>query len=60
MINNATLGLFAGLLLAIAATTGGFGGFVLAVLLGAVGLTLGLQRDGVVDLGALLRSRNRG
>jgi len=60
MINNATLGLFAGLLLAIAANTGGFGGFVLAVLLGAVGLTLGLQRDGVVDLGALLRSRNRG
>ncbi|GAA3694595.1 DUF2273 domain-containing protein [Gordonia hankookensis] len=60
MANNATIGLIAGLLLAIAATTGGFGGFVLALVLGAVGLAIGLQRDGVVDLGALLRSRNRG
>lgn len=60
MGNNATIGLFVGLLLALAATTGGFGGFVLALLLGVVGLTLGLQRDGAIDLGALLRSRNRG
>ncbi|ACY22553.1 hypothetical protein Gbro_3349 [Gordonia bronchialis DSM 43247] len=60
MNNNATLGLLVGLLLAIAATTGGFGGFVLAVLLGGIGLALGLQRDGTIDLGALLRSRNRG
>lgn len=60
MTNNATIGLFAGLLLALAVTTGGFGGFVLAVLLGGIGLAIGLQRDGTVDLGALLRSRNRG
>ncbi|GAC66463.1 hypothetical protein [Gordonia soli] len=60
MTNNATIGLLAGLLLAIAVTTGGFGGFVLAILLGGIGLALGLQRDGAVDLGALLRSRNRG
>lgn len=60
MGNNATIGLFAGLLLALAVTTGGFGGFVLALVLGAVGLALGLQRDGVVDLGALLKNRNRG
>ncbi|AZG48717.1 DUF2273 domain-containing protein [Gordonia insulae] len=60
MANNAMIGLFAGLLLALAAITGGFGGFVFAVVLGAIGLALGLQRDGVIDLGALLRSRNRG
>ncbi|GAA1480854.1 hypothetical protein GCM10009624_12940 [Gordonia sinesedis] len=60
MGNNATIGLIAGLLLAVAATTGGFGGFVLAVVLGVIGLALGLQRDGTIDLGALLRSRNRG
>lgn len=60
MGNNAVIGLFVGLLLALAVTTGGFGGFVLAVLLGAIGLAVGLQRDGTVDLSALLRSRNRG
>ncbi|MGV9825278.1 MULTISPECIES: DUF2273 domain-containing protein [unclassified Gordonia (in: high G+C Gram-positive bacteria)] len=60
MGNNAMLGLLAGLLLAIAATTGGFGGFILAVLLGAFGLALGLHRDGSIDLGAILKSRNRG
>lgn len=60
MGNNAMIGLFAGLLLAIAATTGGFGGFVLAIVLGVIGLLLGLQRDGVIDLGAVLRNRNRG
>ncbi|MFT4044000.1 MAG: DUF2273 domain-containing protein [Gordonia sp. (in: high G+C Gram-positive bacteria)] len=60
MSNNAIIGLIAGLLLAIAATTGGFGGFILAVVLGVSGLALGLQRDGSIDLGALLRSRNRG
>ncbi len=60
MSDNATIGLLAGLLLAIAVTTGGFGGFILAVVLGAIGLSIGLQRDGVIDLGALLKSRNRG
>ncbi|MGJ0118812.1 DUF2273 domain-containing protein [Williamsia sp. MIQD14] len=60
MNNNATIGLIVGLLLAIAATTGGFGGFILAVLLGAVGLAVGLHRDGTIDLSGLLRSRNRG
>lgn len=60
MSSNATTGLFAGLLLALAVTTGGFGGFVLALVLGAIGLALGLQRDGVIDLASLLRGRNRG
>ncbi|MGU3291092.1 DUF2273 domain-containing protein [Williamsia sp. M5A3_1d] len=60
MNNNATIGLIVGLLLAIAATTGGFGGFILAIVLGAIGLAVGLHRDGTIDLSGLLRSRNRG
>jgi hypothetical protein len=59
-MNNATLGLFAGLLLAIAGAAGGFGGFLFAVALGGIGLALGAHRDGTVDLGALLRSKGRG
>lgn len=59
-MNYATLGLFAGLLLAIAGATGGFGGFLFAVALGALGLALGAHRDGTIDLGALLRGRGRG
>ncbi|MGB3673256.1 MAG: hypothetical protein WA988_02325 [Candidatus Nanopelagicales bacterium] len=59
-MSNATLGLFAGLLLAIAGITGGFGGFLFAVVLGGVGLAVGAHRDGSIDLGALLRSRGRG
>ncbi|WP_238419877.1 DUF2273 domain-containing protein [Gordonia sp. 'Campus'] len=59
-MNNATIGLFVGLLLALAAVAGGLAGFLLAVVLGAAGLVLGLNRDGAIDLGALLRSRGRG
>jgi uncharacterized membrane protein len=59
-MSNATLGLFAGLLLAIAGITGGFGGFMFAVVLGGLGLAVGAHRDGSIDLGALLRSRGRG
>lgn len=59
-MSNATLGLFAGLLLAIAGITGGFGGFLFAIVLGGLGLAVGAHRDGSIDLGALLRSRGRG
>lgn len=59
-MNNAILGLFAGLLLAIAGAAGGFGGFLFAVALGAIGLAIGAHRDGTVDLSALLRGRGRG
>ena len=59
-MNNAIVGLFAGLLLALAAVAGGLAGFLLAIALGAAGLVLGLNRDGNIDLGALLRSRGRG
>lgn len=59
-MNYAMLGLFAGLLLAIAGATGGFGGFLFAAALGALGLALGAHYDGTIDLGALLRGRGRG
>ncbi len=60
MPQNAVVGMIAGLLLAIAAITGGFGGFVLALVLGAIGVLAGLQRDGVIDVRDVVRSRNRG
>ncbi|GAC01722.1 hypothetical protein GONAM_32_00460 [Gordonia namibiensis NBRC 108229] len=59
-MNNAMIGMFVGLLLALAAVAGGLAGFLLALALGALGLVLGLNRDGTIDLGALLRSRGRG
>lgn len=59
-MNNAIIGMFLGLLLALTLIAGGLGGLLLALALGAVGLLLGLNRDGTVDLGALLRSRGRG
>ncbi|MFT4127338.1 MAG: DUF2273 domain-containing protein [Gordonia sp. (in: high G+C Gram-positive bacteria)] len=60
MNSYAAVGLLAGLLLAIAISVGGFSGFLLALVLGGGGLVAGLQRDGVIDLRAVLRSRNRG
>lgn len=59
-MTTSTLGLLAGILLGIAAATGGFGGFLLALVLGAIGYLLGGHRDGEFDLGALFRGRNRG
>ncbi len=59
-MNNAVLGLFVGILLAIAGVIGGFGGFLFAVVLGGIGFAIGAHRDGTLDLGALLRSRGRG
>ncbi|NLG54555.1 MAG: DUF2273 domain-containing protein [Rhodococcus sp.] len=59
-MSNSALGLLAGLLLALAAITGGFTGFILAILLGGVGLAIGAHRDGRIDLGAVLHNRGRG
>lgn len=58
-MNFPIVGLFAGLLLALAGTTGGFGGFLLALVLGVAGYLLGAQKDGSVDLGALVPNNNR-
>ncbi len=59
-MSTSTIGLLAGLLLGIAAATGGFWGFLIALVLGVVGYLVGGQYDGEVDLGQLLGGRRRG
>ena len=59
-MNKAVIGLFAGLLLALAALVGGFWGLVLALVFGLIGVVVGLQLEGTLDLGAVVRSRGRG
>ena len=58
-MTTSALGLLTGLLLAIAATTGGLTGFLLALVLGGLGYGLGLWRDGEVDPMSLRRGRPR-
>jgi hypothetical protein len=55
-MTSSTIGLIAGLLLAIA----GFAGFLLALVLGAAGYLIGGHFDGELDLSALLGRRGRG
>ncbi|BBG05279.1 MULTISPECIES: hypothetical protein [Pseudonocardia] len=50
ILNNTQIGLLAGLLLGIAGVVGGFGGFVIALVLGAIGLLAGRWLDGGLDL----------
>lgn len=52
-LNNSQLGLLAGLLLAVAGVAGGFVGFVVALLLGAIGLLIGRYADGELDMAEL-------
>lgn len=59
-MSTPTIGLFVGLLLAIAAAIDGFGGFLLAVVLGALGWLAAAQLTGAVDVAALVRGRGRG
>lgn len=59
-MTTATAGMLAGLLLGIAAAAGGFTGFLVALLLGAIGYVVGGHRDGEFDATAWLRSRGRG
>ncbi|RYB94719.1 hypothetical protein EUA93_10410 [Nocardioides oleivorans] len=59
-MTTSTIGLIAGLLLAIAAAAGGFAGFLIALVLGAAGYLIGGHFDGEVDLSALVGRRDRG
>jgi len=52
-----TIGLFTGLLLALAAILGGFWGFVLALVLGGLGWVVAAQIEGRIDLGAAFHGR---
>ncbi|MDO9380401.1 MAG: DUF2273 domain-containing protein [Nocardioidaceae bacterium] len=56
-MTTSTVGLIAGLLLAIAIAVGGFGGFLLALVLGAVGYLVGGQIDGELDVTEIVRGR---
>ncbi len=58
-MTTSSIGLLAGLLLGIAAAVGGFGGFLIALVLGVVGYAIGGHYDGEVDLGKLLGGRRR-
>ena len=56
-MTTSTIGLLAGLLLGIAAAVGGFGGFLIALVLGVLGYLVGGHYDGVLDLSKLLGPR---
>lgn len=51
------VGLFVGILLAIAAGFAGWWVFLLAIVLGVIGLVLGALADGDLNLSGLLRGR---
>ena len=59
-MNITTIGLFAGLLLGVAAAAGGFSGFLIALVLAILGIVVGAHYDGKLDLAELFRGRNRG
>ena len=59
-MTTSTVGLIAGLLLAIAIAAGGFTGFLIAVVLGTAGYLVGGHVDGEVGLSALVGRRDRG
>lgn len=59
-MTTSTLGLLVGLLLGIAAATGGLFGFLIALVLGVVGYLAGGHYDGEVDLSKLLGGKKRG
>jgi hypothetical protein len=59
-MSSSTVGLFAGLLLALIAATTGLGWFLLAVLFAAVGYIIGAHLEGRIDLAGLAPGRSRG
>jgi len=58
-MNASTLGLLTGLALGFAGAFGGFGAFLIVLVLGGVGLLVGRVLDGRLDLGQLT-GRDRG
>ena len=54
-MTTATIGLFVGLLLAIAAAAGGFTGFLIAIVLGGLGFFVGRYIDGIASFRECLR-----
>jgi hypothetical protein len=58
-MNATIIGLLTGLILGLAGAIGGFNGFLLALVLGAVGLLVGRVLDGELDLGQILSGKGR-
>ncbi|MFJ2114774.1 MULTISPECIES: hypothetical protein [unclassified Streptomyces] len=58
-MSMAVVGLLAGMALGFAGYFGGFGAFVLVAALGVVGFVVGRFVDGDLDVGDLIRSRDR-
>jgi nitrate/nitrite transporter NarK len=58
-MNSTQLGLLTGVALGFAAAFGGFGAFLIVLVLGALGLLAGRVLDGKLDLSAL-SGRDRG
>ncbi|GAA3361283.1 MULTISPECIES: hypothetical protein [Saccharopolyspora] len=59
-MNATQTGLFAGLLLGVAAAAGGFTGFLIALVIGAIGLIVGRVLDGELEIGDFLgRGKDR-
>ncbi|MFD4373230.1 hypothetical protein [Streptomyces sp. NPDC058486] len=59
-MSMAVVGLLAGMGLGFAGYFGGFGAFLLVAALGAIGFVVGRFLDGDLELGDLLRGRDRG
>lgn len=59
-MTTSTIGLLAGLLLGIAAATGGFFGFLLALVLGVAGYVVGGQYDGEFDVSQFVGGKKHG
>ncbi len=53
-MTTSTVGLLAGILLGVAAAAGGFGGFLIALVLGVVGYLVGGHYAGELDLNRVL------
>jgi uncharacterized membrane protein len=59
-MTTSTVGLLAGLLIAVAVAAGGFTGLLIALILGTAGYLIGAHRDGEIDVVAMVRGRGRG
>ncbi len=59
-MNATRTGLLAGLILGLAGATGGFGVFLITLVVGIIGMLIGMALDGTLDLTGLLgRGRDR-
>jgi len=59
-MNATRTGLLAGLILGVAGSIGGFGAFLITLVVGIVGLLVGMALDGQLDVSSLIgRGRDR-